>query len=67
MMPRDVNLSDSCTPDRCSFSSVAYLELHTEKSYQIKPKSDCIYHAPIDLKANGHCPFAVPSQSENGN
>ena len=29
------------------------------KSYQIKPKSDCIYHFPIDFL------FAVPNQSEN--
>ena len=33
----------------------------------IKLKSDCIYHFPIDFgKANGHYPFAVPNQSENG-
>ena len=23
------------------------------KPYQIKPKSDCIYHFPIDLELNG--------------
>ena len=28
-------------------------DVHTEKSYQIKPKSDCIYHFPIDLEPNG--------------
>ena len=42
------------------------LNIHTEKSYRIKPKSDCIYHFPIDLDPNGHCPFAVLNQSENG-
>ena len=26
------------------------------KSYQIKPKSECIYHFPIDLELNGR-PF----------
>ena len=36
------------------------------KSYLTNPKSDCIYYFPIDLKPNGHCPFAVPNQSENG-
>ena len=35
------------------------------KSCQIKPKSDCIYHFPIDLEPNGR-PFAVPNQSGNG-
>ena len=25
-----------------------------------------IYHYLIDLEPNGQCPFAVPSQSENG-
>ena len=36
------------------------------KSYWIKSKSDCIYHAPIDFgTANGRCPFAVPNLSEN--
>ena len=35
--------------------------MHTEKSYHIKPKSDCIYHAPIDLEPNGR-----PFGSENG-
>ena len=33
--------------------------------YTIKPKSDCIYHAPIDLERKG-IPFSVPNQSENG-
>ena len=32
---------------------------------EIKPKSDCIYHAPIDLEPNGR-PFTVPNQSESG-
>ena len=27
--------------------------VHTEKSYQIKPKADCIYHFPVDLATNG--------------
>ena len=35
------------------------------KSYKIKPKSDCIYHFPIDLEANGHIRL-VPSQSVHG-
>ena len=44
---------------------------HTEifsKSYQIKPKSDCIYHFPIDLEQQTESvpSFAVSNQSENG-
>ena len=42
---------------------------HTEnfsESYYIKPKSDCIYHFPIDLEPNGPCLLAVPNESENG-
>ena len=31
-----------------SFSTSEFV--HTEKSYLIKPKSDCIYHALIDLE-----------------
>ena len=30
------------------------------KSYQIKPKSDCIHHFQIDLEPNG-CPFGSKS------
>ena len=26
------------------------------RSYQIKPKSDCIYHFPIDMDSNGRPP-----------
>ena len=29
------------------------LGTQTENSYKINPKSDCIYHFPIDLKPNG--------------
>ena len=32
----------------------------TSKSNWIKPKSECIYHAPIDLEPNGH-PFGSKS------
>ena len=32
------------------------------KSYQIRPKLDCIYHAPIEMEPNEH-PFAVPNHS----
>ena len=31
------------------------------KSNEIKPKSDCIYHFPIDLKPNGQRPFGFKS------
>ena len=34
------------------------------KFYQIKPKSDCIYHFMINLESNGR-PL-VPNQLENG-
>ena len=30
--------------------------LFFSKSYQVNPKSDCIYHFPIDLEPNGR-PF----------
>ena len=39
MMPKDASLSDSYT----------HWEMFL-KYYQIKPKTDCIYHAPIDLE-----------------
>ena len=35
------------------------------KSYQIKPKSDCIYHAPIALEQKTDVRL-VPCQWENG-
>ena len=35
-------------------------EVHTEKSYQINPKLNCIYHFPIDLEQNGR-PFGSKS------
>ena len=35
------------------------------KSYQVKPKSDCIYHFPIYLEPNER-PFVVLNQSGNG-
>ena len=56
------------TKKKCLDGVDTYLYAHREifsKSYQIKPKSDCIYHFPIDLEPNG-CPFAVSNQSENG-
>ena len=31
------------------------------KSYQIKPKSSCIYHFPIYLELIGQCPFGSKS------
>ena len=33
---------------------------------EIFSKSNCIYNFPNNLEPNGHCPFAVPNQSENG-
>ena len=39
------------------FHSRLLFSTHREifsKSYLIKPKSDCIYHAPIELEPNGH-------------
>ena len=36
------------------------------KSYDIKLKSDCIYHAPIDLEQQTDVSVGVPNQSENG-
>ena len=35
------------------------------QSHQINPKSDCIYHIPIDLDPNGRI-HLVPNQLENG-
>ena len=45
--------------------------VHTEKSYSVKPKLDCIYYAPVDFGdtnwfQKGHCPFAVLNQSVHG-
>ena len=44
--------------DRCGFADnipdghdVTHREIFS-KSHQINPKSDCIYHAPIDLDPN---------------
>ena len=37
------------------------LEELFSKSYQMKPKSDCIYHAPIDLEPNEKCQFGFKS------
>ena len=36
------------------------------KYYWIKPKSDCIYHLPIDLEHQTDSVRLVPNQSENG-
>ena len=36
---------------------------YTEKSYQINPKSDCIYHFPVDLEPKGR-PFGSKSIGE---
>ena len=36
---------------------VLHAENFFSKSNQINPKSDCIYHAPIDLEPNGQCPL----------
>ena len=47
-----------------NYMSYAHREIFS-KSYQIKPKSDSIYHFSIQLEPNGR-PFAVPNQSENG-
>ena len=35
-------------------------------SHWIEPKSDCIYHAPINLETSGCSPFGVSNQLENG-
>ena len=40
------------------------IRVHAEKSYQIKPKSDCIYHALIDLEQQTDV-CLVGNQSEN--
>jgi len=52
-----------------SFHLVARSNTHREifsKFYFIKPKSDGIYHFPIDLEHKRTRPFAVPNQPENG-
>ena len=54
-----------CVFQRFLYNDQVY-NVHTAKSYYIKPKSDCIYHFPIDLKHKETRPFAVPNQSENG-
>ena len=41
-------------------NDASYVCIHTEKSYQIKLKSDCVYNAPIDLESNGR-PFGYKS------
>ena len=41
----------------CETCSTTHGEIFS-KSYQIKPKSDCIYHAPIDLDHKRTRPFA---------
>ena len=72
MMPGSPCLSDNCTLDRCkkktklrhfptSFPSRLKFCTRREifsKSYEIKPKSDCIYHAPIDSEPDG-IPFGL--------
>ena len=48
-------------------SRVTNVAAHREifsKSCQTKPKSDCIYHFPIDLETKGH--RLVPNQSKTG-
>ena len=55
------------SPRRIKLNHYTHREIFS-KSYQIKPKSHCNYHAPIDLEvetANRQCPFVVPNQSEN--
>ena len=42
------------------FDEYSLPNIQTEKSYQIKPKSGCIYHFPTVLKPNG-CPFGSKS------
>ena len=42
-----------CAEDGCA---IEMHNIHTDKSYQIKLKSNCIYYFPIDLETNGH-PF----------
>ena len=51
----------------CRAAFTITLTTHREifsKSYYIRPKSGCIYHATIDLEPNG-CQFDVVNQSEN--
>ena len=45
----------------CDPFSNAVAILYTEKSYQIQLKSDCIYHAPIDLEQQIGRPFGSKS------
>ena len=71
------NRKENCHHDHIPFTvkgngntvfSVHVVRTHREiflKSYQINPKSYCIYHFPIDLEPNGQCPFAILNQSEN--
>ena len=49
----------------CIRDASTYREIFS-KFYQIKPKSDCIYHAPIDLEPYGGSLFAVLYQSVRG-
>ena len=45
-------------------SYLRYSYFSTEKSYQIKPESDCINHSPIDLEQQTDVDL-IPDQSEN--
>ena len=49
MMPRAASLSKSCAPDRIAVITGTHREIFW-KSYQINPKSDCIYHFPVNLE-----------------
>ena len=58
----DASLSEGCTPSWAGVE-LSVPRAHSEifaKSYYINPKSDCIYHFPIDLEPNGR-PFGSKS------
>ena len=43
----------------CGLHCVSLTEKYFRNLIKSNPKSDCIYHFPIDLEPNRNCPFAV--------
>ena len=63
------NGDTTCLPDKLFISAERrhFLGTHREifpKSYQMKPKSDCIYHFPIDSEHKRTASVCVPNRSK---